>query len=100
MPGNFGRISALLRHPEDPMYSPQTNTNPSQLPDSWTGVPDWTRLAGEKIEIHDGGKLVDRGYVETTTGDGQILWLAQDGADPRRIWERRPGRYARIVPEL
>lgn len=82
------------------MYSPQTNTGPSHRPVPWTVVDDWTRLAGEKIEIHEGGKLLDRGYVETTTGDGQILWLAQDGAIPRRIWERTPGRYARIMLDL
>jgi hypothetical protein len=81
------------------MNSSQTDADTSRPPDSWNPVNDWTSLAGKKIELHERRRLVDRGRVEVTTGDGQILWLAQEGADPRRLWERLPGRSAKVVPE-
>lgn len=56
----------------------------------WLPEDDWTVLVGRWVEIHDRGRLADRGLVDCVTSDGTILWLHQDGATPRRIIERGP----------
>ncbi|MDR6417704.1 hypothetical protein [Pseudarthrobacter sulfonivorans] len=55
-------------------------------------VEDWTLLDGRDIEICEQGQVTDRGRVDAITKDGTILWLAQDGARPRRLIEQIPGR--------
>lgn len=37
------------------------------------------------------GEEVRRGIVDAVTPDDQILWLAGDGAEPRRLFERTDG---------
>lgn len=64
----------------------------------WNAAEDWTTLVGADVEIYDAGKIVDRGRVEVTSDDGQILWLAQEGASTRRLWESGVGRYAKVAP--
>lgn len=80
------------------MNSDRTNAGASHLPGFWRPVDNWAELAGQNIEIHERGTIVDRGQVEVTTADGDILWLSQQGAVPRRLWEQSPGRHVRIVP--
>ncbi|WP_427118329.1 hypothetical protein [Pseudarthrobacter scleromae] len=71
--------------------------NHSKAPDDWPARDDWSALPGRVVELHEAGRVVDRGTVETSTSDGRILWLAFDGANPRRLWENIPGRHVRIV---
>lgn len=71
----------------------------SKAPGAWLPEDDWSVLAGRVIEIHEAGRVIDKGTVETTTADGRILWLAFDGANPRRLWEKTPGRHAKIMAQ-
>ncbi|WP_427118124.1 hypothetical protein [Pseudarthrobacter scleromae] len=71
-------------------------SHPSAL-SAWLPEDDWSVLAGSVVEIHEAGRVIDRGRVEATTADGGILWLAFDGAASRRLWENVSGRYVRIV---
>jgi len=64
----------------------------------WQPVDDWTGLKGRVIEVHEQGQIIDRGAVDSVTADGLILWLAFDGALPRRLVEKLPGRYVRVLP--
>ncbi|TQJ66228.1 hypothetical protein FBY31_0227 [Arthrobacter sp. SLBN-100] len=70
-------------------------------PDSstfWQPVDDWTTLLGANVEVYEGWRIVDRGRVEAVTEDGRILWLAQEGASTRRLWETAPGRFVKLAP--
>lgn len=64
----------------------------------WQPVDDWTGLKGEKIEVHEQGRIIDQGTVDAVTPNGLILWLAFDGHLPRRLVEKLDGRYVRVLP--
>lgn len=49
---------------------------------------EWLPVVGEIVEIRLNNKPVRRGRVDSVTPDGQILWLAADGAEPRSMFER------------
>lgn len=49
---------------------------------------DWLPVRGELVEIRRHGKTVRRGWVETATQDGGVLWLAADGPHTRGMFER------------
>lgn len=78
------------------MNAPQSEAHEA-LPSFWPTADDWTTLVGLNVEIHERGRVVDRGRVEATTADGRILWLAQEGPSTRRLWEAVPERYVRIT---
>ena len=44
-------------------------------------------LVGEWVDVWADGRRVDSGRVDAVMPDGSILWLAADGATPRRIIE-------------
>jgi hypothetical protein len=52
---------------------------------------EWLPLVGEVVEIRLHNELVRRGRVDSVTSDGQILWVATDGADARSMFERSRG---------
>jgi hypothetical protein len=62
----------------------------------WQPAEDWTLLQGRDVEIHDRKGMVDNGRVDAVTVDGNILWLLQDGAYPRRIIHKTPGTHVRL----
>lgn len=55
-------------------------------------------LVGLVVEILEDGSIIDRGRVDATTADGAIIWLAQEGAIPRRLWEMFPPRTIKVEP--
>ena len=63
----------------------------------WRPADDWTLLIGQHIEVHNNGQLIDRGEVEAATADGHIMWLALEGASPRRLIEKLPGTHLRTA---
>lgn len=65
-----------------------------------TYIDDWTKLIGHGVEIHERGRIVDQGRIDDAMKDGSILWIAQQGANPRRLWEMLPERYLRVLPVL
>jgi hypothetical protein len=52
---------------------------------------EWLALVGEVVEIRLHNALVRRGTVDSVTPDGQILWVATEGADARSMFERSRG---------
>jgi hypothetical protein len=78
-----------------------TRKTENDMPDGftpWQPPDDWSLLDGLHVEIHERGRIIDRGRVEVTTEDGRTLWLALDGVSPRRLVEKLPGTYIRIIP--
>jgi hypothetical protein len=68
-------------------------------PGTWQPEDDWTLLVGQKIEIHEQGKILDCGRVEDVTKDGYVLWLEMDGPTCRRIIEKSPVRLVKVLCE-
>ncbi|MFH5877237.1 hypothetical protein [Arthrobacter sp. NA-172] len=66
-------------------------------PGMWRPEDDWTLLIGQKIEIHEQGRILDEGRVEDVTKDGYVLWLEMDGATCRRIIEKSPVRQVKVL---
>jgi hypothetical protein len=56
----------------------------------------WHPLTGQEVIITRQGEVVGHGTVEAVTVDDQILWLAGEGAHPRRLYERSAGFEAWI----
>lgn len=52
---------------------------------------DWRPVAGQLVEIRRLGEVVCAGTVDAVTSDGSVLWLARDGAQERRLFERCEG---------
>ena len=50
---------------------------------------EWFPILGEQVEIRARGRTVDYGRVDSVTYDDEILWLAADGSNTRRMVERR-----------
>lgn len=48
----------------------------------------WIGLVGEWVLIRRSGRDIDEGFVDAVTEDDQILWLAQEGVDSRRLVTR------------
>lgn len=76
------RNSPRLRQPEDDMFA--TNATKTQAstepPRPWEPIEDWSELKGQMIEIHSGGRVIDRGRVDAGRekcphhfGEGQML---------------------------
>ena len=49
---------------------------------------DWSDLIGATVEIRRHGHLVRTGRVDHATADSTILWLAQEGNNPRKIIDK------------
>lgn len=60
-------------------------------------VSDWRVLVGCQVEIQFPNGVTDAGTVEAVTFDGEILWLQQQGAVPRRLVERERGMEIRVL---
>lgn len=63
----------------------------------WQPVEDWTSLTGREVEIWYRDRLLDRGIVETVTGDGGVLWLKQEGVAHRRAVEKVVDRHIKSI---
>jgi len=68
-----------------------------RLAAAWQPVDDWTTLAGSFVEFHHQGRLLDAGTVEAVTPDGEVLWLSLEGSLPRRIIQKEPNVFARLL---
>ncbi|MDI3239948.1 hypothetical protein QK292_00005 [Arthrobacter sp. AL08] len=55
---------------------------------------DWAHLIGATVEIRRQGKTVRTGRVDHATKDSNILWLAQDGNNPRKMIDKAQGYEA------
>jgi hypothetical protein len=49
----------------------------------WAPVDNWATLEGKRVEIYEGGRIIDQGKVDVTTYDGSVLWLSPG-------WSKKP----------
>lgn len=52
---------------------------------------DWQNLVGHVVEVWRLGDHILTGTVEQTTEDGSVLWIAADGAETRKMFDRCSG---------
>ncbi|MDI3213725.1 hypothetical protein [Arthrobacter sp. AL12] len=58
---------------------------------------DWSHLIGATVEIRRQGHTVRTGRVDHATKDSNILWLAQEGNNPRKMIDKAQGYEAWAV---
>lgn len=61
---------------------------------------DSVHLIGTTVEIRRQGNTVRTGRVDHATKDSNILWLAQEGNNPRKMIDKAQGYEAWDVPAL
>ncbi|MGY2744129.1 hypothetical protein [Arthrobacter sp. UYCu723] len=61
---------------------------------------DWSHLIGTTVDIRLRGETVRTGRVDHATKDSNILWLAQDGNNPRKMIDKAQGYEAWGVSAL
>lgn len=59
---------------------------------------EWFQLIGATVEIKLNGKTVRTGRVDHATKDSSILWLAQEGNNPRKMIDKVQGYEAWAIP--
>lgn len=52
---------------------------------------DWSQLSGRTVEVWRGCEYVGMGVVELASADDAVLWLAADGPQGRRLYDKRSG---------
>ena len=60
----------------------------------------WKGLIGLPIEIRQAGQTVTTGTVDDATNDSSILWLAQNGSQHRRMYEKSLDYEAWVDPNF
>lgn len=51
----------------------------------------WFSTVGERVQIRQHGLLICEGYVDHVTKDDQILWVAREGVETRKMFPRAEG---------
>lgn len=62
-------------------------------------VEDWTTLVGQHIHIRSKGRDIRCGEVEAVSLNGDILWLRNEGIEPRALFQKCDGYTAWIASE-
>jgi hypothetical protein len=56
--------------------------------------PDWSDLLGLRVHVKKDGSVVRTGYVDAVSASADILWIGQEGAEHRSLYEKSEGHYA------
>jgi hypothetical protein len=54
-------------------------------------LDNWALMPGTLVEIRRKGRHVRTGRVDAVSLDAELLWLANDGAVPRQLFEKAEG---------
>lgn len=60
---------------------------------------EWGILVGLHVEIGHGGTFIRSGWVDAAMEDSSALWLAQDGAFERKLFDKAEGFSIWITAE-
>jgi len=52
---------------------------------------DWSRLVGRTVEVWLEGRPVATGIVDQATSDDMVLWLAAQGIQRRKLYDKPAG---------
>lgn len=54
-------------------------------------IEDWDLLPGTLVEVRLRGSSIRTGRVDAVSLEAEVLWLANDGAYPRQLFEKAEG---------
>lgn len=52
---------------------------------------DWSDLLGLRVHVKKGDQIVRTGYVDAVSASADILWIGQEGAEHRSLYEKYEG---------
>jgi hypothetical protein len=52
---------------------------------------DWSQLIGRTVEVWFYGELITTGIVEQATSDDTVLWIAAQGIQRRKLYDKLTG---------
>jgi hypothetical protein len=52
---------------------------------------DWSKLIGRTVEVWFNGKRVAIGRIEEAASDDSVVWIAGEGNDTRKLYDRGTG---------
>ncbi|WP_217376398.1 hypothetical protein [Paenarthrobacter ureafaciens] len=59
---------------------------------------DWSCLSGFEVEIRRGKRVLRTAKVETTSPDGNLIWIARVGVNERRLILKSEGYDLWVTP--
>lgn len=54
---------------------------------------DWSDLLGLRVHVKKDGCIVRTGIVDAVSASADILWISQEGAENRSLYEKSEGYY-------
>ena len=64
-----------------------------------TPLENWNLVPGTLVEVYRDGTLLRTGRIDAVTLDADIVWLANSGAHPRRLFEKSEGYRLHLVAD-
>lgn len=52
---------------------------------------NWSGLLGCHVEVHHSGDVVAAGLIDAVSPNGDLIWIAAEGADTRKIYDKASG---------
>jgi hypothetical protein len=52
---------------------------------------DWSQLVGRTVEVWLGSDLVTTGVVDQATSDDRVVWIAAQGIQRRKLYDKLTG---------
>jgi hypothetical protein len=62
-------------------------------------ITPWEKTIGLEVEVHGLTGLYRRGIVDAATADGGIVWIAQCGAQERKLIDKHDGYKVYLAME-
>lgn len=56
--------------------------------------PDWSDLLGLRVHVRKDDCIVRTGYVDAVSTSAAIIWISQEGAEHRSLYEKSEGYHA------
>ena len=65
--------------------------NAPHIPSGRGLCEDWSKLIGRTVEVWLNGKCVAIGRIEEAASDDSVVWIAGQGNDTRKLYDRGTG---------
>lgn len=59
---------------------------------------EWSKLVGSRVEGWRDGRWVSGGCVDQATSDDTVLWIAAEGSQTRKLYDKLAGYEVRLAP--
>jgi hypothetical protein len=55
---------------------------------------NWSDLLGLRVHVTKDGRIVRTGHVDAVSASADVLWISQEGAENRSLYEKSEGYRA------